>query len=263
MKNLFKPKTFFFDVDGTIIHPLTNTIPASAIAAIKHLQQDGHFVGVATGRSYHSVMSVAELATINWDGYVCSNGQQIRDKDKKILQANTLNPTLVYQIDEIADKLGFNVQYQGETSFLRFPPNMLVYQAHNFFHEPIPTIYKAYQGEAIEMAMIYAPLDYDYQDFIQIDGVAVFKGEATYCDVVSSEANKFNGIKTLLNQLKKPIDYIAFGDSLNDVEMLQQATIAVAMGNANELLKKEADMITRSVDQDGIAYALNHLITFD
>ena len=205
-------------------------------------------------------MSVPELATINWDGYVCSNGQQIFNKNKELIKANTLDPKIAYQIDQVADSLGFNVQYQGKTSFLRFPPAMLVYQAHNFFHEPIPTQYKPYQGEDIEMAMVYAPLDYDYQEFKDIPGVAVFKGEATYCDIVSSEANKYNGIVSLLSYLSKPIDYIAFGDSLNDVEMMQHATIGVAMGNANEELKKEADMITRFVDEHGIAYAMSELL---
>lgn len=51
-------------------------------------------------------------------------------------------------------------------------------------------------------------------------------------------------------------DYIAFGDSLNDVEMLQHARISVAMGNGHKDAKRVADMVTDAVSENGIYNAL-------
>ena len=53
---------------------------------------------------------------------------------------------------------------------------------------------------------------------------------------------------------------IAFGDGGNDLSMIRQAGIGVAMGNASDELKRNADYITTSVDDDGILNALNFYI---
>ena len=53
-------------------------------------------------------------------------------------------------------------------------------------------------------------------------------------------------------------DTIAFGDGGNDITMIEHAAIGVAMGNANEGVKKIADYITDDVDNDGIFNALKH-----
>ena len=53
-------------------------------------------------------------------------------------------------------------------------------------------------------------------------------------------------------------DVYAFGDSFNDSEMLEEAGVGIAMGNAKEELKEIADYITSPIDQDGIWNACRH-----
>ena len=52
---------------------------------------------------------------------------------------------------------------------------------------------------------------------------------------------------------------VAIGDSTNDLSMLQFAGISVAMGNSCELVKEKVDFVTRSVEEEGVAYALEQL----
>jgi len=54
---------------------------------------------------------------------------------------------------------------------------------------------------------------------------------------------------------------VAFGDGANDIEMLEWAGVGVAMGNAEQVVKNHADMVTTTVDEEGIEYAVNQLIT--
>ena len=56
-----------------------------------------------------------------------------------------------------------------------------------------------------------------------------------------------------------PEETIAFGDAENDLEMLQLAGIGVAMGNALPQVRACADMVTDTVENDGIAHALRRL----
>ena len=55
---------------------------------------------------------------------------------------------------------------------------------------------------------------------------------------------------------------IAFGDGGNDASMIRKAGIGIAMGNALESLKQEADYVTTTVDDDGVLNALRHYFTF-
>ena len=55
-----------------------------------------------------------------------------------------------------------------------------------------------------------------------------------------------------------PAFTIAFGDGGNDTTMIRTAGIGIAMGNAIDALKLEADFVTTSVDDDGIRNALKH-----
>ncbi|MBR3848650.1 MAG: HAD hydrolase family protein, partial [Oscillospiraceae bacterium] len=54
-------------------------------------------------------------------------------------------------------------------------------------------------------------------------------------------------------------EVVAFGDSPNDIEMLSAAGFSVAMGNAVEVVKKTADFVTKTNDDLGITYALEHI----
>ena len=54
-------------------------------------------------------------------------------------------------------------------------------------------------------------------------------------------------------------DTLAFGDGGNDISMLRHAGIGIAMGNANDTVKQNADYVTDDIDNDGIVKALRHL----
>ena len=67
------------------------------------------------------------------------------------------------------------------------------------------------------------------------------------------------GIKRYLEMTGiKREEIIAFGDAENDLEMIRFAGIGVAMGNAEEEVKKAADFVTADIDDDGIEKALKH-----
>lgn len=57
-------KFFFFDIDGTLTTPLTNDYPDSTREAIKELQDNGHFVAIATGRMQADAWEVAKALGI-------------------------------------------------------------------------------------------------------------------------------------------------------------------------------------------------------
>ena len=79
-------------------------------------------------------------------------------------------------------------------------------------------------------------------------------------DVNDRYMNKSVGIARVLHHLDiAPEQSIAFGDNLNDLEMLSYVGMGVAMGNAVEKTKNTADFVTKPIHEDGISYALEQL----
>ena len=201
----------FFDIDGTLVDSTTHIVPASTRAALQKLKKAGHILCISTGRSLQSVTDGHFDELIDWDIFLCNNGQAIYNHDKSLLHMT-----------------------------------------------PIPRE----SVEACIQMIAYGPMGYAYEEYMAIPSVDVLIGQSTYADVVLKGFSKAIGIRFILDHFQMQ-DYLAFGDSLNDVEMLQHARIGVAMGNAHEEAKRAADIITRDVSEDGIYHALRQMRLLD
>ena len=85
----------------------------------------------------------------------------------------------------------------------------------------------------------------------------IVKSTPYFCEVSNSEAKKSCAVNFLQNYwgLKKE-EILTIGDQNNDIELLKAGGVSVAMGNATEELKKYADYITDTVDNDGFVKAI-------
>ena len=80
-----------------------------------------------------------------------------------------------------------------------------------------------------------------------------------FTDIVPENISKAEGISRVIAGYGIGREEVmAFGDGGNDVEMIEYAGIGVAMGNALPDVRKHADYVTSTVDEDGIVAALRH-----
>ena len=85
-----------------------------------------------------------------------------------------------------------------------------------------------------------------------VKGVVTDNG--TICQIMNSEVSKWNTIKSLTEKLGIDTkNIIAFGDDYNDIDMIKNAGIGIAMGNAEENVKKVANFVTDTNMNDGVA----------
>ena len=93
------------------------------------------------------------------------------------------------------------------------------------------------------------------------ESLTVVQTAAFYLEVIPKVINKGQGIRDICKVLGiSSREVISFGDAANDIPMLQEAGMGVAMGNAAEAVKAEANMVTLSNNEDGIAAALEQLL---
>ncbi len=91
--------------------------------------------------------------------------------------------------------------------------------------------------------------------------VAVTASSSANIEVSAPHTGKAQAVAWLCKRLGFAMDHVmAAGDSLNDVLLLEQAGVAVAMANGEEAVRQAADFIALSNDEDGLAYAIAHFL---
>lgn len=273
----YMQKIVFFDIDGTLVTP-KNKLPNSTKSAIYQLIKNGHIPVLSTGRPPKMLKAVAEELGI--DSYISLNSQYIVVKGKE-LQANTLSTKAIeklidksYSLDHrtfllTKDKVIGNVfmdEMISDSDFLTFvysnlselPESVTAELFKRMTEKPL----ERYRYEEEEILSAFIHTDEKYDDIYKEDFPIFHFTRATpfLSEVLVKGSHKAVGMEQVANAFGKTLEEtIAFGDSLNDIEMIQAAGIGVAMGNGREEIKKSADYITTHVENDGIYNGLKHL----
>lgn len=94
----------------------------------------------------------------------------------------------------------------------------------------------------------------------QLPDLSATRWHPNFADINVKGVSKAAGMKVMVDYFGLDISQtVAFGDGGNDIAMLRAAGIGVAMGNASDTVKSNADYVTVSVDEDGVAHALLEL----
>ncbi|QCA27963.1 Cof-type HAD-IIB family hydrolase [Vagococcus xieshaowenii] len=252
-------KLIAFDIDGTILDSNKQPLP-STLAALKQLREDGHMLMIATGRSYLFAKEVIE--SLGFDHYILCNGAGAFVNHQQVYK-NILEPNDLKRFIELTKEMAIDTAALNLTIIKRntdFKPGIMD-DAMRSFGQEIPEFDEHFYHENdIYQALAYydKTLDgYFDQDFPQFRFVRWHENSV---DVVPHNGSKAATIMHVAEQFGfKKEDTIAFGDGLNDFEMLQTVGTGVAMGNAEDEVKAIATMVTDTNDNDGIAKALQQL----
>ena len=105
----------------------------------------------------------------------------------------------------------------------------------------------------------FFPAEYEPELMARMPKCVSGRWHPEFTDITANGADKGKGILAMArHEGFDPSRTIAFGDGGNDTSMILQAGIGIAMGNAIDELKQQADYVTTSVDDDGILNALRH-----
>lgn len=250
----------FFDVDDTLLDSKTFTFPNSTILALKKLKAAGYKMGIATGRGKDNFLKTKAKDLISWDIIIVNNGQTIYDGNMNVLFEASFTKESVQQCIDIANELGIVVLLKTNPRFITGEANEYVIEVHQHFNNVLPMV-KHYEGEIPDAMILYAKSGYDYAPFKAIEGLNVIPCALSYAEVSIAGISKYTSILRALNMLGIK-DYIAFGDSPNDIEMLEHATLSIALGNAHSSVKEKASYVTTSIEDDGIYNACINLNLF-
>lgn len=250
-------KIVFFDIDGTLVNE-QKEIPESALQAVLELKRKGIETVIATGRAPYFITKIAEQLGI--DSFVCLNGAYVVYKGRPVVEY-TIPKEHLEPLVERAGKHNHYLVYQGkEAYFSNAKQHPALLQSVSSLKVELPgydpdfwrhsDVYQAFLHCTVEEEHLYTS-DIPHLRFVRWHRHAM--------DVMPVGGSKARGIQDLLQHLEvSPEEVVAFGDGLNDREMLTLAGLGIAMGNGHEQLKACADHTTTDVDNDGIANGLKY-----
>ncbi|EOI00270.1 cof-like hydrolase [Enterococcus haemoperoxidus ATCC BAA-382] len=272
-------KAIFFDIDGTLVNKNAKAL-ASTKQAIAKAQAQGIICGVATGRGpVHLSQQVDEL---NLDVFVTYNGQLVYTKEETIRSEHFSDETLkriVAFSDSYHRQITFGSRRSIEgSSLMRFGQKKWAKKLVHFFPKHFPTrlvknlisrfsIHRKAQRyhdldvlkEPIYQCVLLSPkseLDFLYE---KLPGCKLTRSNPYTVDIIPSGGSKLVGIQKCAEYFGFRLDEVmAFGDSWNDLEMLDGVALGIAMGNAEAEVKKAAKYVTGTNEEDGIYQALKY-----
>ncbi len=258
-------KILVFDIDGTLVDRSKQTVEESAVKVINEARDKGYHILIATGRSFFFIHEDVRKS-INTEFYVTVNGACLNDNEGNIITSYPFSKESLEAIIEYCAKNKFPLA-------IKYEDHMGVYGDYDFFVENYvgkdhPAAFNLIDDNHFHSVNNSNPLGIFYfapentlDDVVdKIPELNFIPADNDTIEAIQSNVDKTKNIEDVLDRLNLSWDnVIAFGDGNNDVKMLQLAKVGVAMGNASDYVKSQANYVTDTVLNDGIKKAFDYL----
>ncbi|ORT99236.1 Cof-like hydrolase [Anaerovibrio sp. JC8] len=258
-----KAKLFVTDMDGTLLNS-QRQINEGVKKAIKKAVEAGVIFTIATGRMHISALPYVKDLGVNVP-VITYNGALIKTLEGEELFASYLDRGLVEELVAFAESKGLYIQVYSD--------DKLYYREEN----DKSTLYRGsagveghavgddlpkYMNKVPKLLIIADNSEKGDQIVEEVsnkfgDRIVAVKSTHIYIELIKPGVNKASAIARLAEKYNIPMESVlAIGDSNNDLTMIEAAGFGVAMGNANENVKKIAGYEVADCDHDGVAEAI-------
>ena len=263
-------KLVALDLDGTLLTS-EKEISEKTSNALIELQKQGIKLILASGRPTPGLFNEArKLKMHEYSGYLLSyNGAALHVYDSmEILHSQTLSIQQAHRIIEHSRKY-------PEMTMMTYNSHTLLCEKVTAFRvlpeakmcriaiQRVDDMKKAITFEPFKFLFALMPekmkqVEAEFKAPLQ-DELSMVLSTPYYMEVMNKGISKGKTLKKLLDILHlDESNLMAFGDGQNDLEMLETAGLSVCMANGDPICQRAADFVTRSNDEDGIAYAIEH-----
>lgn len=257
------------DLDGTLTNHDKVATPKTREALLQ-AEAEGVVIILASGRPTYGIEPVAECLELDKrGGYILSynGGNIVNAKTGEKLFAQFLPDEVIPILYRYAkEKNHALLGYAGNEIITEMPDDQYVKEESRINKmniRKVENLFEALEPHPTKLLMTGDPADMlkaeNELSEILGDRMDIFRSAPFFLELVPKGIDKAKSLLRLLSKINlTPADMIAFGDGYNDLSMLKLAGMGVAMQNAAPEVRAEADYITLSNEEDGVAAALEH-----
>ena len=257
------------DLDGTLTNHEKVVTPKTREALLQAASQ-GAVIILASGRPTYGIEPVAECLELNKQGgYILSynGGNIVNAKTGEKLFSQFLPDEVIPELYAYAEENGHALLgYAGNEIITEMPDDQYVKEESRINKmniRKVENLFEAMEPHPTKLLMTGDPtlmLKAEEELVEKLgDRMDIFRSAPFFLELVPKGIDKAKSLSRLLTKINlTPADMIAFGDGYNDLSMLKLAGMGVAMENAAPEVRAEADYVTLSNEEDGVAAALEH-----
>lgn len=264
-------KVVISDLDGTLLNTQHQVSPRTRKTLRKMVELGTKFV-VATGRHHIDVKKIRDA--LGLEIYlVTSNGAVVTDKQDQIIYNKTIPTELAQELSELPlpdPDTAVNIYTPDSWYANKVMPEYLEYHkdsGFSYIHTDLVKLDKSSINKFFFIAEHEPLLELENTLLERYEGkLSIAFSQPDCLEVMALGVNKGAAITSILEQNNVPLDAaIAFGDGMNDYEMLSIVGHGVVMGNAHDRLKMALPDLPRAGvnDEDGVAEYLHRLLMED
>lgn len=261
-----QPKIFFTDLDGTLLTK-EKTITPKTMYALKQWTDAGNKLALCSGRAIESVKNVKESLGLTFPGMflIGYNGGEIYDCESgQVISRITLTLEQTELVMKVAKEEGIHCHTYTDTHIISPADNEELRYYCRAIHTPViisENVLDALDKPPCKCIAIDIH-DKEKLEHFRTTLAPLVEGELTllysndrYLEIFPACSGKGTAVTTLCKHLDIPVEHaLAAGDEANDISMLKTAGLGIAMANAKEEVKKIADIITDTDNNnDGLA----------
>ena len=257
------------DLDGTLTNHEKVVTPKTREALLKAAAK-GAVIILASGRPTYGIEPVAECLELNQrGGYILSynGGNIVNAQTGEKLFSQFLPDNVIPELYAYAKEHGHALLgYAGNEIITEMPDDQYVKEESRINKmniRKVDNLFESLEPHPTKLLMTGAPtlmLKAEEELVEKLgDRMDIFRSAPFFLELVPKGIDKAKSLTRLLTKINlTPADLIAFGDGYNDLSMLKLAGMGVAMENAAPEVRAEADYVTLSNEEDGVAAALTH-----
>jgi Cof subfamily protein (haloacid dehalogenase superfamily) len=271
-----KYKLICVDMDGTLLNS-EKKISRRTVDAVKKAYEKGIHIAICTGRLFTSAEYYADLLGIKTP-IISANGAYIREKDRdEVIYKSTLGKENCRKILSIVKEYGLCPNFHTPdsiitdkvdspySSYMKLGSNAPENRNINIkIVENWEEIFEKYEDEITKCITVDSDLSKlraAKEELLAIDGLEVVSSFTTNFEVMLKGVSKGRAVEILAGYYNfNREEVICIGDNENDESMIKYAGLGVAMGNSEDSIKKIADYITDSNNEDGVAKVIEKFI---
>ncbi|OHV12867.1 Cof-type HAD-IIB family hydrolase [Kushneria phosphatilytica] len=258
------------DLDHTLLNA-EHGLDAITIETFQALAARGHHLAIASGRHFRDIAAVRQLLGVS--GHIIStNGAHLHAPDDSLIFETLVPNDVVSELMslDVPGSVRINL-YTGDRWLIDAPaPSLLAFHASTGFTYEVTDV-RTYQGGDVGKVLfigdpeLLAALETEIQARLG-ERVHVTYSLPNSLEVMHYDASKGRMLRRLMTRLEVPPERtLAFGDNLNDIDMLQTAGCAFAVANAHTrltLAAPHAEIIGSNVEA-GVAWKLREWFALD